>query len=45
MLTQRGLNTPNLGTGGGNYHGRFEFASVQKMEKMVDVVCQILKGE
>lgn len=45
MLTKRGLITPNLGTGGGNFHGRFEFASIQKMEKMVDVVCQILKGE
>ena len=41
MLTQRGLITPNLGTGGGNYHGRFEFVSVNKMEKMMEVLKNI----
>lgn len=43
MLTQRGLNTPNLGTGGGNCHGRYEFASIDKMNQMVDVLCHILE--
>lgn len=45
MLTQKGLNTPNLGTGGGNCHGRYEFASINKMEKLADVVCSILTDE
>lgn len=43
MLTRKGLVTPNLGSGGGNYHGRYEFASIQKMNKMVDVVRHILE--
>ena len=38
MLTARGLICPNLGTGSFNHHGRFEFASIQKMEKMVEIV-------
>lgn len=41
MLTVRGLITPNLGTGGGNCHGRFEFASITKMDRMVDVLHHI----
>lgn len=43
ILTQKGLNTPNLGTGGGNCHGRYEFASITKMEKMVEVLRHILE--
>ncbi len=41
MLTVRGLNTPNLGTGGGNCHGRFEFASINKMNDMVQILHHI----
>ena len=41
MLTVRGLNTPNLGTGGGNCHGRFEFASINKMNDMVKILHHI----
>lgn len=44
MLTARGLITPNLGTGDGNCHGRYEFVSIQELTKMVDVVCRILEG-
>lgn len=44
MLTARGLITPNLGTGDGNCHGRYEFVSIKELTKMVDVVCRILEG-
>ena len=43
MLTARGLICPNLGTGSFNHHGRFEFASIQKMEKMVEIVLKIVE--
>lgn len=44
MLSARGLFTPNLGTGSWNHHGRYEFASVQKMEQMKEIVKTIMKG-
>ncbi len=44
MLTVKGLITPNLGTGGANCHGRYEFVSINKMNQMVDVICKILEG-
>ena len=34
-LTARGVPCPNLCTGGYNFHGRFEYASVQEMETCV----------
>lgn len=45
MLTWKGLITPNLGTGGGNFHGRYEFVSINKMNKMVEVVTDMLKAK
>ncbi len=42
VLSARGLFTPNLGTGGGNCHGRYEFASIDKMNKMVDILKDIV---
>lgn len=41
-LTYRGLNCPNLGTGGENYHGKYEYVSIQDMEKMVEVCLEII---
>lgn len=41
-LTYKGLNCPNLGTGGENYHGKYEYVSIQAMEKMVEVLIQII---
>ena len=41
-LTYEGLNCPNLGTGGENYHGKFEYVSIQNMEKMVEILIHIL---
>lgn len=42
-LTMEGLNTPNLGTGGKNCHGKYEYVSIQRMNQMVDVVLEIMK--
>lgn len=41
-LTYKGLNCPNLGTGGENYHGKYEYVSIQDMEKMVEVCLEII---
>ena len=42
-FSKMGLVTPNLGTGSGNHHGRFEYLVVQDMEKMIDIVLEIIK--
>ncbi len=41
-LSYMGLPTPNLFTGGHNFHGRFEYIPVQSMEKAVEVIVKIL---
>lgn len=41
-LTEMGLPCPNLGTGTFNHHGRYEFASLNKMEQMVEILTKIL---
>lgn len=38
-----GIPTPNLFGGGENMHGRFEFVSLQTMEKAVDVIIGIVQ--
>lgn len=40
-LSFMGLPCPNLSTGGENFHSRFEFVSVQSMERMVRVLVRI----
>lgn len=42
-LTFMGLPCPNLGTGGYNFHGRYEFASVNQMEKAVEILIEICR--
>ncbi|MBE3574875.1 MAG: peptidase T [Firmicutes bacterium] len=42
-LTYAGLPTPNLFTGGMNYHSRTEWVSVQWMEKAVETILQLGK--
>lgn len=42
-LTYEGLLCPNLGTGGYQFHGRMEFASIQQMEKAVQVLIEIVR--
>jgi len=41
-LTYMGLPCPNLGTGGYNYHGPFEFASIQEAKKAVSIIKRII---
>lgn len=42
QLSYMGLPCPNLFTGGENYHGRYEFISVQSMEKAVEVLKNLI---
>lgn len=41
-LTYMGLPCPNLGTGGYNYHGPYEYASIQEMYKAIEIVKKII---
>ena len=41
MLSHMGLPCPNLCTGGMNFHGRYEFASVPQMRKIVELLVRI----
>lgn len=43
MLTYKGVPCPNLCTGGYNYHGRFEYASIEEMEKSSEALIEIAK--
>jgi tripeptide aminopeptidase len=43
MLTYKGLTTPNLGMGGYNYHGRYEYVSINQMEKAVEIIKNIVR--
>jgi tripeptide aminopeptidase len=40
-LTERGLPTPNIFTGGQNYHGTTEWLSVEGMEKSVETLVHL----
>ena len=42
-FSKMGLVTPNLGTGSGNHHGRYEYLVVQDFEKMIEIVLEIIK--
>lgn len=42
-LSYMGLPTPNLFTGGYNFHGRFEFLSIDQLEKAIEVVKKIVE--
>ena len=44
-LTYDGLLCPNLGTGGANFHGKYEYACIQDMEKMVEILINIVKDK
>ena len=43
-LTYMGLNTPNLGTGGYNCHGPYEFACLEEMEIVTKILIEIAKA-
>jgi len=42
-LSYKGLPTPNIFTGGGNFHSKKEFLSVSALEKAVEVLTNIVK--
>lgn len=42
-LTWEGLLCPNLGTGGHQFHGRYEFASMQQMHQALDIMMEIIQ--
>lgn len=41
QLSYMGLPTPNIFTGGENFHGKYEFISLDNMEKAVQVILRI----
>lgn len=43
QLSYMGLPTPNIFTGGENFHGKFEFISVENMIKATNTVIEICK--
>ncbi|MRG86373.1 peptidase T [Salinibacillus xinjiangensis] len=43
QLSYMGLPTPNIFTGGENFHGKFEFVSVDHMLKSTETIVQIIK--
>ena len=42
-LSFMGLPCPNLSTGAHNGHGRFEYVCIQSMDRMVEVLLEILR--
>ena len=43
VLTSRGFPCPNLGTGGANFHGRFEYLDIDQMKQMVEIIIELFK--
>lgn len=43
QISYMGIPTPNIFTGGENYHGKFEYISVDNMEKATNVIIEICK--
>lgn len=42
-LSYKGLPTPNIFTGGHNYHGRYEYISINSMNKAVEVILKLIE--
>lgn len=42
-LSYMGLPTPNMFTGGENFHGKYEYIAIESMEKAVEVIVNIVK--
>lgn len=40
-LSYKGIPTPNIGTGGYNYHGRFEYIPVESLENNVSLIVKM----
>lgn len=43
QLSYMGLPTPNIFTGGENYHGKFEYVSVDNMVKATQVIIEVVQ--
>ncbi|EUJ25851.1 peptidase T [Listeria cornellensis FSL F6-0969] len=43
QLSFQGLPTPNIFTGGENYHGKFEYISVESMLKATQVIIEVAR--
>ncbi|MBP5159530.1 MAG: peptidase T [Lachnospiraceae bacterium] len=43
MLSYKGLPCPNLCTGGYNFHGKFEYITVEALEKIAQILVSIVK--
>ena len=43
-LCYMGLPTPNIATGGHNYHSKLEWISVQDMKKTVEVILNLIRA-
>ena len=43
-LSYMGLPTPNMFTGGENFHGKYEYIALESMEKAVEVIVNIVKN-
>ncbi|MCD7949449.1 MAG: peptidase T [Erysipelotrichaceae bacterium] len=43
MLTYKRLPCPNIGTGGYNYHGPYEYVSITMMQKQVEIILKLLE--
>lgn len=43
QLSYKGLPAPNIFTGGENFHGKFEFASIEDMEKSARTIVKIIE--
>ncbi|MCT2536133.1 peptidase T [Aquibacillus koreensis] len=43
QLSFMGLPTPNIFTGGENFHGKYEYISVDNMEKSVQTIVEIIR--
>ncbi|SIT75659.1 peptidase T [Edaphobacillus lindanitolerans] len=43
QLSYMGMPTPNIFTGGDNYHGKYEFISADDMEKATNVIIEMVK--
>lgn len=41
-LSYMGLPCPNLCTGGGNFHGKYEYVSIQSMERIVKMLIDLV---
>ena len=42
-LSFEGIITPNIGTGGANFHGPYEYVDVDEMKTMVRVIHNLLQ--